>query len=40
MNKIAKDRFLSNQNYAQYEYELTQEIFIPLLKKVGRRFQA
>lgn len=38
-SKVGKDRFLSNQNYAQYEYELTREVLIPLLKKWGVDFR-
>jgi len=37
-DKMGKDRFLSNQNYAQYEYGLTKNIIIPLLKKWGVSF--
>jgi len=35
---LKKDRFTNVQNYAQYEYELTKRIIIPLLKSWGVSF--
>jgi len=34
-NKLKGDRFASDQDYAQYEYELTKRVIIPLLKSAG-----
>ncbi len=38
-NKLKKDRLVSDQDYAQYEYELTRRVIIPLLKSWGVNFE-
>jgi len=39
LNKLKEDRFASDQKYAQYEYELTKRVIIPLLKSWGVNFE-
>lgn len=39
LNKLKEDRFASDQKYAQYEYELTKRVIIPLLRSWGVNFE-
>jgi len=38
-NRLKEDRFASDQDYAQYEYELTRRVVIPLLKSWEVNFE-